>query len=456
MRFHFWNDVHACGQTRLQGPSSQFARSLEIWRCDQHDEKFFTGFHSFSLNARGRAARTNRSDGSIENQSAARYCVSVPAAETITTYKLFCSGDDLFDEMLDAIDSAQSSVRLEMYIYSDRSIGRRFLEALLNARKRGVRVRVLVDAVGSFELAGNFWEPLVKAGGEVKLFNPVALKRFWIRDHRKLLVCDEQVSFVGGFNIAPEYEGDGITRGWRDIAIRIQSPVAIQLAESFDEMFERAEFRHKHFSRFRKSAAKKTISQSDAQVLFSGPGRGQNPIKRAISADLATARDVKIISGYFLPTHRLRRELARVVQRGGRVQLILAGKSDVPLSQLAARSLYRRLLKRGLEIFEYEPQVLHAKLVIVDDVVYVGSANLDQRSLRINYELMTRLRSADVLQQAQEVFAVNLKRSRRIEAESWRTSRSLWMRLKQRLACWILVRLDPWMARWQWRSLPDN
>jgi cardiolipin synthase len=334
---------------------------------------------------------------------------AMPTAETTAEYKLFCSGDDLFQEMLDAIDAAQSSVCLEMYIFSERGVGRRFLDALLRARERNVRVRVLVDAIGSFELAGNFWEPLVKAGGEAKKFNPLALKRVWIRNHRKLLVCDELVAFAGGFNIAPEYEGDGITRGWRDIAVRIQGPLAAQLVVSFDEMFERADFRHKHFPRLWKSAAKKTVSRTDAQIFFSGPGRGQNPIKKALCADLATARDVKIIVGYFLPTRRLRRELARVVRRGGRVQLILAGKTDVPLSQLAARSLYRRLLKRGVEIFEYEPQVLHAKMIIVDDAVYVGSANLDQRSLQINYELMARLRNREVFQQAQEVFDANLK-----------------------------------------------
>ena len=134
---------------------------------------------------------------------------------------------------------------------------------------------------------------------------------------------------------------------------------------------------------------------------------------------------------------------------------MLAGKTDVPISQLAARSLYRRLLNRGVEILEYQPQVLHAKLVIVDDAVYVGSANLDQRSLRINYELMVRSRNPELLQQAREIFEQNLKRCRRIEPAEWRASRSIWQRLKQRLACWLLVQVDPWMARWQWRSLPE-
>src|SRR5690606_19544004 len=145
-------------------------------------------------------------------------------------------------------------------------------------------------------------------------------------------------------------------------------------------------------------------------------------------------KDVKITMAYFLPTWRLRRALLRVVQRGGRVQLILAGKSDVLVSQLAARSLYRRLLNGGIEIYEYQPQILHAKLMIIDDAVYVGSSNLDQRSLQINYELMIRFQNPRIADQAREVFSKNLKNSEAITSESWRKSRTLWRRFKQRWA----------------------
>src|SRR5205823_13669039 len=118
------------------------------------------------------------------------------------------------------------------------------------------------------------------------------------------------------------------------------------------------------------------------------------------------------------------------VRHGGSVQLVLAVKSDVALSQLAGRSIYRRLLKTGIQIYEYQPQILHAKLIIIDDVVYVGSANLDQRSLNINYELMIRFENKDLAEQARAVFASNLKHSRQITLEQWRKSRSLWQRIK--------------------------
>jgi cardiolipin synthase A/B len=372
-----------------------------------------------------------------------------------TTRNWMRTGDQVFPEMLAAIDAAQTSVCLEIYFFAAGPLGERFRDALVGSRQRGARVRVLVDAVGSFGLSSGFWEPLRAAGGEVRVFNPLALNRFWIRNHRKLLICDERVAFVGGFNIAPEYEGDGIKRGWCDMGLKIIGPLAARLEASFDEVFARAEFRHKRFMRLRQFDAKKSVTWPKEQILFSGPGRGANPIKQALRRDLARAREVRVIAAYFLPTWRLRRDLVRVARRGGRVQLILAGKSDVLLAQLAARSLYRRLLKGGVEIQEYQPQVLHAKLVIADDVVYVGSANLDHRSLQINYELMIRFDDREIAEQARAVFAGMLPHCLRIEREAWRKSRSLWQRIQQRLAYVVLVRIDPYMARLQWRALPD-
>ena len=137
------------------------------------------------------------------------------------------------------------------------------------------------------------------------------------------------------------------------------------------------------------------------------------------------------------------------------VRLLLPAKSDVALSQLATQSLYRRLLRAGVEIYEYQPQVLHAKLFVVDGVAYIGSSNLDVRSLRINYELMLRFEQPALGAEALAVFDAALMHARRVELESWQRSRSFWMRLKQRWAYYVLARLDPFIARRQWRALPD-
>jgi cardiolipin synthase len=321
--------------------------------------------------------------------------------------------------------------------------------------QRGVTVQVLVDAIGSLGLKEDFWAPLRAAGGEARVFNPLALRRAAIRNHRKLLVADDRAAFVGGFNVSHEYEGDGVTRGWRDLGLRLEGALVAELGWSFDAMFRLAEFRHKRLVRLWRAQHKRQITSFREKLLFGGPGRGANPIRRALHQDLARARNVQIIEAYFLPTWRIRRGLGRVVRRGGSVQLLLAGKSDVALSQLAGHSLYRRLLKSGVRIHEYEPQVLHAKLLILDDTVYVGSANLDPRSLSINYELMVRFENSRMAGEARELFADALQHSRQIDPVNWRRSRSFWVRLKERCAYWILARVDPHVARRQWRSWPD-
>jgi cardiolipin synthase len=370
------------------------------------------------------------------------------------THEWLRAGDEIFPALLAAIDASRVSICLEIYIFTAGTLTGRFREALVRAQERGVAVRVLVDAVGSLLLAGDFWRVLRHAGGEVRHFNPLTLNRFWIRNHRKLLVCDRSVAFIGGFNIAPEYEGDGIHRGWWDLGLKLEGPVAEQLAVSFEDMFARATFRHKHFVRLRKTSAKKTVTGPSAQILSNGPGRGGSPFTRALHKDLKRARQVQIMTAYFLPPWRLRHDLLRVARRGGRVQLLLPGKSDVPLSKLAAQSLYRRLLKGDLKIYEYQPQILHAKLIIVDDTVYVGSANLDPRSLHINYELMVRFENKVLAEEARQLFAGSLTHARQVTETEWRQTRTIWSRFKQHWAHFLLSRLDPNLAHWQWQSLP--
>ncbi|MCW5552633.1 MAG: phosphatidylserine/phosphatidylglycerophosphate/cardiolipin synthase family protein [Verrucomicrobiae bacterium] len=365
------------------------------------------------------------------------------------------AGDEVFPAMLAETDAARESICLESYIYTSEPLGERFRDSLVRAQQRGVRVRVLVDALGSFTLPDSFWSPLRAVGGEARFFNPVSLNRMGIRNHRKLLVCDDRVAFIGGYNIASEYEGDGVTRGWRDVGLRLEGQLVAQLAASFDEMFALANFQHKRFVRLRRPGLKRTVALPAEQLLLSGPGRGYSPIRRALQQDLAQGRDVQIMAAYFLPTLRLRRAIVRAARRGRSVRLLLPGQSDVAVSRLAGQSLYRRLLKAGVEIYEYEPQNLHGKLFIVDDAVYVGSANLDPRSLSINYELMIRFQNPAMAAEAREVFAGALTHCRRIEPEPWRRSRTFWARIKSRWAYFLLARIDPYIARRQWRALPD-
>ena len=229
----------------------------------------------------------------------------------VISWNWLLNGDEAFSTMLAVIEGARSSVRFETYIFSNDAIGLRFRDALVRAQRRGVSVRVLVDAIGSLGLAADFWAPLRECGGEALVFNPLALRRAAIRNHRKLLVGDGLTAIIGGFNISKEYEGDGISRGWRDLGLQLQGPLVQELATSFDAMFGLAEFRHKRMVRLRRPTQKQILTAPDSQLLLGGPGRGFNPIRRALYRDLALARDVQIIEAYFLPTWRIRRSLLR-------------------------------------------------------------------------------------------------------------------------------------------------
>lgn len=364
------------------------------------------------------------------------------------SYRWLACGDEIFPALAGAIDRAQKTVRFEIYTYANDEEGWRFRDHLVHACQRGARVHVLLDAFGSQGLPANFWVPLTASGGLVRWFNPVLQKRLGFRDHRKMLVCDEEIAFVGGFNISMEYQGDGVKTGWFDLGLEVISPLAVQLAAAFDEMFEHCAQDHPRFKRPPRSLAKRAVSTEESRLLLTGPAFGRNPFSRALRQDLAGARTVQIIVAYFLPTWRIRRDLARVARRGGKVQLIVPAKSDVLLSQLAGRSLYRRLLRAGVEIYEYQPQILHAKLFLIDQRVYAGSSNLDPRSLYINYELMVQFEDPQIVTEARELFARTLGFCQRIEMNAWRKSRSWWRRMKHRWAYFLLVRIDPLVARW--------
>jgi cardiolipin synthase A/B len=360
------------------------------------------------------------------------------------------TGHQALQEMIHAIREARTSVRLEMYIFHDSPVGVEFREALVNACQRGLRVRVLIDALGSITLPESFWATFKTSGGEFRWFNPITLQRIGLRDHRKILVCDDRTAFIGGLNIATEYYGDGVSSGWRDLGMKIEGPMAIELSHAFDDMFQLADFRHKRFVRLRRSSHQKAMWFPGASLFLSSPGRQRNPMKHALQTDFNRAKKIQIICAYFLPTWRLRLALMRVARRGGQVQLILPSKSDVPLMQLAGQSLYRRLLRAGVEIYEYQPQILHAKLIVIDDkIVYAGSANLDIRSLHLNYELLLRMENRRIAREAGEIFARDLRHAKQIELVAWRKARTFWARLKSRFAHFVFGRLDPYLANRQ-------
>jgi cardiolipin synthase A/B len=363
--------------------------------------------------------------------------------------------DEAYAEMEQRIDAATTSVRLETYILKEQGPAAVLAAALARASQRGVDVRVLLDAFGAEGVPPPFLDSLRQAGVRLARFNPQRWLRRSFRNHRKLLACDGAHAILGGFNIAEEYAGDGVTRGWCDTAIYVGGPIVGELERSFDAMFHLAPFTPNAVRRFRKAVRH---VQHDAargapmQLLVSGPATRGRPLGHSLGSDLRRARKVSIAAAYFLPSRTYRRRLYEAAARG-EVSVLLPGRTDVPIARLAAEHLYGRLLERRVRIFEYQPQILHAKLLILDDVVYVGSANLDRRSLHINYELLLRIDWPELAADARSWHASVLERAVPVDPQAWGASRTLWRRVLSYASYLLLARLDPLLARRGSRSL---
>lgn len=368
-----------------------------------------------------------------------------------TSFQWLRTGDEAFSSLVAAIEGARDSVCLEAYIFAAGEPGESVRTALTRAARRGASVRVLVDGLGSSSLDDGFFDPLRAAGGEVRVFNPLTLRRLPVRSHRKLLVVDREVAFTGGFNVAPEYLGDGVRSGWRDIGVRLTGSAVGTLADTFEPMWERAGRRPPRFVRLRRReepVGPGPESMEGLRVLPSGPGRGRNAFLAEFLERLEGASDVRIAVAYFLPGLALRAALRRVAARGGRVRILVPGTSDVAIALRAGRFLYGRMLRAGVEIREYGPQVLHAKLYRVDDSVFVGSSNLDTRSLHINHELMVSIRHPEAAAQAAEWFDAAESLAVPVDPATWARSRSWWERIRERWSFLVLSRIDPYVTRW--------
>ena len=386
--------------------------------------------------------------------------MSAPRSSTLPAANLeparwLHTGAIAYTRMLELINNAKVSIRCETYIWGNDAVGGRFLSAFAQAAARGVSVKVLIDGAGSSGLPDDYWHALSRAGGEARVFNPITLRNFSLRNHRKLLLIDDHVAVTGGFNLAAEYDGDGVSGGWRDLGLELHDPRALrQLADSFDHLFTEHHMRRWFLRSLQRAAQANPFSRgAPGPVLFSGPHLGRNQFTHQLLRSLRQARHVRIVSAYFVPGFRLRRALRTVARRGGNVELLLAGRTDVPLAQSAARSLYGSLLKAGIRIWEYQPQVLHTKLTIIDDTVFVGSANLDARSLSINYELTVHLRDPILTEAADAIFNSDLAHARAVTFEGWRASRTWLTRLHGAWARFLLARVDPWLARRQIRRI---
>jgi cardiolipin synthase len=336
-----------------------------------------------------------------------------------------------------------------MYFFAADSTGREYRDRLAAAALRGVTVLVLVDAWGSWTTPEGFWAPLRAAGAEVRLFHPIRRGLFPFRNHRKLLLVDADSAWFGGLNVADEYHtGRKGEAPWRDFLFGVEGAAVAPLHRSFLRMWVRAERPLRLRAFFRRRAPREgELPEGDVRFFASGPGETARlalHTHREVIRNASVSLDLAM--GYFFPPGRILRELRRAVGRGVRVRLLVTRRTDVPAMRWAARGLYGRLLRAGIEVYEYLPAILHAKLAIADDTLLVGSANLDLRSDRLNHELTAVVRDPALAAAARSEFETDLARSERIDLAIWR-NRSLLEKMREFISYWLIARADIFLSR---------
>lgn len=348
--------------------------------------------------------------------------------------RAFFRGPETFEAMRSAIDGASKEILLESYIFKDDATGRSLLETLGRAVARGVTVRVLADAFGSIATRRTFWKEMRERGIEVRLFNPLfphlLLQPF--RDHRKILVIDGITAFTGGMNIGDEYGSRRFASGgpWRDTHVQVEGPAAWAMAIVFTEAWDAA-----GGTPVLLEPLEPQTGGVPVMVLDSRPFRGTGEIASSLAVIVTAARKrIWITNAYFAPRRRAVYALGAAAESGVDVRLLLPGRTDVPLVRHAGHGYYAALLKRKVRVFEYQPAVLHAKTLVVDDyLAFAGSSNLDFRSFHFNAECNVVMFDADTGRKFSAAFEADLEKSIEITPEVWRR-RSLLHRAGDTLA----------------------
>lgn len=346
------------------------------------------------------------------------------------------NGDQIFPPMLAAIRAATHRISFESYIYnSDSSIAGEFTRALEEAARRGVTVNLVLDAVGASSISEDDLERLRNAGCQVAMFNApswFALEELNYRTHRKVLVVDGTVGFTGGAGIDDQWKGNARNKKeWRDTHIEVRGPLARLMEAGFYENFiETAGLVTPQLA----DSALAVDMEGASFVVRSSPTGGSNDLKRLYLLALASARrTIDISTPYFVPDESTLWALEDARRRGVGLRILVEGDiTDAMPVKYASRFFYDRLLSSGIEIYEYEPTMMHVKALVVDGTWSMfGSANFDNRSLELNDELNVGVTSRDLAARLLQDFEQDLRASRRLELQAWR-QRSLLMKSRER------------------------
>lgn len=334
------------------------------------------------------------------------------------------NGDEIFPAMLAAIRAANATITFETYIYWSGEVGREFAAALAERAKAGVRVHLLLDWIGSSRLDAAALAELAEAGVEVERYRPLrwySLSKMNSRTHRKILVVDGRLGFIGGVGIADQWAGHAQSPDhWRDSHFQLEGPAVAHLQAAFADNWMKT--RADVFNAVDYFPLLADAGGNRAQVFKSSPREGGDSARLMFLLSISAARQrVLIANSYFVPDARTTAALVEALRRGVRVEIIVPGHHiDTKITRRASRSQWGPLLAAGAAIYEYQPTMFHCKLLVIDNCwVSVGSTNFDNRSFRLNDEANLNVIDPDFAEEQANVFATDKQASRQVTLRQW-------------------------------------
>ena len=344
-----------------------------------------------------------------------------------TAVEVLANGENFYHAELDAVRGAEKSVNLEAYIFEKGRVAHSFVDELANAARRGVRVNVVIDSLGSFTTRNSYFRPLLDAGGRVERYHPFSMRslfRLNNRTHRELLIVDGTTGFIGGAGIADQWRYDRPKhRRWRDTMAKVRGDVVSSLQATFAENW--CECAGEVLVGPEYWPGDEDAGTTCAMVINGSPNASQFTRARVLfQALIANAQhSIHITTPYFLPDKSLAAEIVKAKrQRGVRLRILVPGeKSDHTLTRTSSRLLYGKFLEAGAEVFEYQAAMIHAKVLIVDGIWSVlGSTNLDSRSFGLNDEVNLAIIDPEIAGELEKQFEADVAESKQISYEAWK------------------------------------
>lgn len=360
--------------------------------------------------------------------------------------------DEYLDALLEAIAQAKSSIDIQVYMYEEDAVGKKVADALCKAAQRGVKIRLLIDGVGSIDWGGELAEQMKNAGIEVKVYHPLPwrfshwyesrikwraffskiltlLEKMNSRNHAKVSIIDKQIVMVGSANVSAHLIDHDGEKKWRETTVRLTGTNIEIIQYAFDRAMGEVSFRQRLHYPFRK-----IITDDCFYLNFSW--RLRHYFMLLLLRKMKSCREkIWLANAYFIPNLYLLRQLIRASRRGVDVRIMLPAKSDVPIVSIASTTFYERLLKHGIKVYEYLPTMLHEKVMILDDDYYIGSSNLDDRSIEHDLEANVKLQTNQAKSGMHDQFNKDLEQSRQIQSEDIR-KQSIFTKLIAYIILW--------------------